>query len=132
MAGLTRKELLAGAAAAGVVAGCGGGSKKPAALRGWAAAKAGFPIRSLATRLKEGLAELPKVRLVTPMSPSLSAGIVCVGHTVRRAARPLRNRPVGRRGGRRRGGDRRQSPLTARRAAANCSSSSEKCPMPAR
>src|SRR5215208_4994579 len=34
-------------------------------------------IRTLATRLKEGLAELPKVRLVTPMSPGLSAGIVC-------------------------------------------------------
>jgi selenocysteine lyase/cysteine desulfurase len=34
-------------------------------------------IRSLATRLKEGLAELPKVRLVTPMSPLVSAGITC-------------------------------------------------------
>ena len=34
-------------------------------------------IRTLATRLKEGLAELPKVHVVTPMSPSLSAGIVC-------------------------------------------------------
>ena len=34
-------------------------------------------IRSLATRLKEGLAEIPKVRLVTPMSEHLSAGIVC-------------------------------------------------------
>jgi selenocysteine lyase/cysteine desulfurase len=34
-------------------------------------------IRSLATRLKEGLAELPKVRLITPMSPEVSAGIVC-------------------------------------------------------
>jgi selenocysteine lyase/cysteine desulfurase len=34
-------------------------------------------IRSLATRLKEGLAEVPKVRLVTPMSERLSAGIVC-------------------------------------------------------
>jgi selenocysteine lyase/cysteine desulfurase len=33
--------------------------------------------RSLATRLKEGLAELPKVRLITPMSPEVSAGIVC-------------------------------------------------------
>jgi selenocysteine lyase/cysteine desulfurase len=34
-------------------------------------------IRTLATRLKEGLAELPNVRLITPMSPGLSAGIVC-------------------------------------------------------
>ncbi|HWM12187.1 MAG TPA: aminotransferase class V-fold PLP-dependent enzyme [Solirubrobacteraceae bacterium] len=34
-------------------------------------------IRSLATRLKEGLADLPDVRLVTPMSPSVSGGIVC-------------------------------------------------------
>jgi selenocysteine lyase/cysteine desulfurase len=44
MAGLTRKELLAGAAAAGVVAGCGGSAKKPAALHGWAAVKAQFPL----------------------------------------------------------------------------------------
>jgi selenocysteine lyase/cysteine desulfurase len=34
-------------------------------------------IAALATRLKEGLAELPKVRLATPMAPELSAGIVC-------------------------------------------------------
>jgi selenocysteine lyase/cysteine desulfurase len=34
-------------------------------------------IQSLATRLKEGLAELRNVRLVTPMSESVSAGIVC-------------------------------------------------------
>jgi selenocysteine lyase/cysteine desulfurase len=34
-------------------------------------------IQSLATRLKQGLAELPNVRLVTPMSESVSAGIVC-------------------------------------------------------
>jgi selenocysteine lyase/cysteine desulfurase len=34
-------------------------------------------IRTLATRLKEGLAELPHIRLVTPMSPDVSAGIVC-------------------------------------------------------
>jgi selenocysteine lyase/cysteine desulfurase len=34
-------------------------------------------IRTLATRLKEGLADLPNVTLVTPMSPGLSAGIVC-------------------------------------------------------
>jgi selenocysteine lyase/cysteine desulfurase len=40
-------------------------------------AKVAERIRTLATRLKEGLADLPKVRLVTPMSPALSAGIVC-------------------------------------------------------
>jgi selenocysteine lyase/cysteine desulfurase len=34
-------------------------------------------VRTLATRLKEGLAEIPRVRLVTPMAPELSAGIVC-------------------------------------------------------
>jgi selenocysteine lyase/cysteine desulfurase len=34
-------------------------------------------IRSLATRLKEGLAEIPRVRLITPLSPEVSAGIVC-------------------------------------------------------
>lgn len=33
--------------------------------------------RALATRLKDGLAELGKVRLVTPRDPELSAGIVC-------------------------------------------------------
>jgi selenocysteine lyase/cysteine desulfurase len=38
---------------------------------------AGPRIAALATRLKQGLSELPKVRLVTPMSPDLSAGIVC-------------------------------------------------------
>ena len=31
----------------------------------------------LATRLKEGLAELPGVSVVTPMAPELSAGLVC-------------------------------------------------------
>lgn len=31
-----------------------------------------------ATRLKEGLAGLPNVRLMTPLDPDLSAGIVCV------------------------------------------------------
>ena len=46
MGGLTRKELLAGAAAAGVVAGCGGSSKKPAALDpgDWASVKAQFAL----------------------------------------------------------------------------------------
>ncbi len=34
-------------------------------------------IRALATRLKEGLADIPRVRLATPMSPDVSAGIVC-------------------------------------------------------
>lgn len=33
--------------------------------------------RELATRLKDGLAELPGVRLVTPRDPALSSGIVC-------------------------------------------------------
>jgi selenocysteine lyase/cysteine desulfurase len=31
----------------------------------------------LALRLKEGLAELPDVRLITPMDPALSSGLVC-------------------------------------------------------
>jgi selenocysteine lyase/cysteine desulfurase len=34
-------------------------------------------IRVLATRLKDGLATLPGVRLVTPHDPAVSAGIVC-------------------------------------------------------
>jgi selenocysteine lyase/cysteine desulfurase len=34
--------------------------------------------RDQASRLKNGLAELPGVNVVTPMSPELSAGIVCV------------------------------------------------------
>jgi selenocysteine lyase/cysteine desulfurase len=38
---------------------------------------AGRRIAALATRLKQGLAELPKVRLITPMDPAVSAGIVC-------------------------------------------------------
>jgi selenocysteine lyase/cysteine desulfurase len=33
--------------------------------------------RDLATRLKDGLAELANVRLITPQDPDLSAGIVC-------------------------------------------------------
>ena len=45
MGGLTRKELLAGAAAAGVVAGCGGSSDKPAYdPRDWASVKAQFAL----------------------------------------------------------------------------------------
>jgi selenocysteine lyase/cysteine desulfurase len=54
-------------------------------------------IRSLATRLKQGLAELPKVRLVTPITERLSAGIVCFdvqgvdpGEAVQRLAREHR------------------------------------------
>ena len=38
---------------------------------------AGPRIAALATRLKQGLVELPKVRLITPMDPAVSAGIVC-------------------------------------------------------
>jgi selenocysteine lyase/cysteine desulfurase len=34
--------------------------------------------RTLATRLKDGLAAIPAVRLVTPRAPELSAGIVCL------------------------------------------------------
>ena len=34
-------------------------------------------IQQLATRLKEGLLDLPKVRLITPLSEEVSAGIVC-------------------------------------------------------
>ncbi|RVX39774.1 selenocysteine lyase/cysteine desulfurase [Nonomuraea polychroma] len=34
-------------------------------------------IRSQAVQLKEGLAKLPNVRLVTPTSPELSAGVIC-------------------------------------------------------
>jgi selenocysteine lyase/cysteine desulfurase len=34
--------------------------------------------RALATRLKDGLAAIPAVRLVTPRAPELSAGIVCL------------------------------------------------------
>ncbi len=34
-------------------------------------------IQQLATRLKEGLLGLPKVRLITPLSEEVSAGIVC-------------------------------------------------------
>lgn len=33
--------------------------------------------RELATQLKDGLAGLPNVRLVTPMDPALSSGLVC-------------------------------------------------------
>jgi selenocysteine lyase/cysteine desulfurase len=39
--------------------------------------------RALATRLKDGLAAIPAVRLVTPRDPDLSAGIVCLEITGR-------------------------------------------------
>jgi selenocysteine lyase/cysteine desulfurase len=54
-------------------------------------------IRSLATRLKQGLVELARVRLITPMPERLSAGIVCfdvrgvdAGEAVERLAREHR------------------------------------------
>jgi hypothetical protein len=60
MRGLTRKELLAGAAAAGVVAGCGSSSDKPAYdPRDWASVKA--PVRAL-----EGRAALRRLRARDP------------------------------------------------------------------
>jgi selenocysteine lyase/cysteine desulfurase len=34
-------------------------------------------ITTLATRLKDGMARIAKVRLITPRSPDVSAGIVC-------------------------------------------------------
>jgi selenocysteine lyase/cysteine desulfurase len=50
-------------------------------------------VRELATRLKEGLAEVRGVRLLTPRAPELSAGLVCAdiagvepGDAVRRLA----------------------------------------------
>jgi selenocysteine lyase/cysteine desulfurase len=53
--------------------------------------------RALATRLKDGLAAIPAVRLVTPRSPELSAGIVCLDVGERRpgdAAAALRRQGV--------------------------------------
>jgi hypothetical protein len=46
MEGLTRKQLLAGAAAAGVVAGCGGSDRKAPALdpRDWASGQGPVPL----------------------------------------------------------------------------------------
>lgn len=40
-------------------------------------AKVAARVRDLNTRCKEGLAKLPRVRLKTPMSSELSAGIIC-------------------------------------------------------
>jgi selenocysteine lyase/cysteine desulfurase len=40
-------------------------------------AKVAARIRTLSTRLKDGLAELEHVKLVTPRDPAVSAGIVC-------------------------------------------------------
>jgi selenocysteine lyase/cysteine desulfurase len=53
--------------------------------------------RTLATRLKDGLAAIPAVRLVTPRTPELSAGIVCLDVGDRRpdaAAAALRRQGV--------------------------------------
>jgi selenocysteine lyase/cysteine desulfurase len=47
------------------------------AFRWLGRAEASERIRALATRLKDGLADLPHVRLVTPRDPLVSAGIVC-------------------------------------------------------
>jgi selenocysteine lyase/cysteine desulfurase len=38
---------------------------------------AGPRIAALATRLKQGLGEIRRVRLVTPLAPEVAAGIVC-------------------------------------------------------
>jgi selenocysteine lyase/cysteine desulfurase len=53
--------------------------------------------RALATRLKDGLAAVPAVRLVTPRDPGLSAGIVCLevaGHNPGEAVAALRRQRV--------------------------------------
>jgi selenocysteine lyase/cysteine desulfurase len=42
------------------------------------AARSAARTHQLATRLKEGLQDLKRVRLVTPQSPALSAGLVCL------------------------------------------------------
>jgi selenocysteine lyase/cysteine desulfurase len=52
-------------------------------------------IHALASRLKDGLAEMQHVRLVTPRSPALSAGLVCCelrGLSADEAVRRLRDR----------------------------------------
>lgn len=54
-------------------------------------------IRAQATRLKEGLAELPGVELVTPLDPALSSGIVCAstdGHDPARVVTQLRDQGI--------------------------------------
>ena len=53
--------------------------------------------RALATRLKDGLAAIPAVRLVTPRDPGLSAGIVCLelaGHNPGEAMAALRRQGI--------------------------------------
>jgi selenocysteine lyase/cysteine desulfurase len=53
--------------------------------------------RALATRLKDGVAAIPPVRLVTPRAPELSAGIVCLDVGDRRpdeAAAALRRQGI--------------------------------------
>jgi selenocysteine lyase/cysteine desulfurase len=52
---------------------------------------------ALATRLKDGLAAIPAVRLVTPRDPELSAGIVCLearGHNPGEVAADLRRQGI--------------------------------------
>ena len=52
-------------------------------------------IHTLASRLKDGLADIQHVRLVTPRSPALSAGLVCCelrGLSADEAVRRLRDR----------------------------------------
>jgi selenocysteine lyase/cysteine desulfurase len=57
---------------------------------------AGPRIAALATRLKQGLAEIRKVRLVTPLDPAVSAGIVCFDVDGMSAAEAVRRlRPLG-------------------------------------
>jgi selenocysteine lyase/cysteine desulfurase len=64
----------------------------------WTWARARSPTApALATRLKEGLAAIPAVRLVTPGDPDLSAGIVCLevgGHNPGEAAAALRRHGI--------------------------------------
>ena len=53
--------------------------------------------RTQATRLKQGLADLAGVRVITPMSEHLSAGIVCVeldGHNAFQALEALERRQI--------------------------------------
>jgi selenocysteine lyase/cysteine desulfurase len=55
-------------------------------------------IRSQATQLKEGLAELPGVEVVTPLDPALSSGIVCAsvgGRDATEAVARLRDQGIG-------------------------------------
>lgn len=54
-------------------------------------------IAALNTQLKEGLAKNPKVKVLTPMDPALSAGITCfevAGHTASETVHKLHQRKV--------------------------------------